>query len=63
MRKGMKLVPKCKDNIVVIFLCLADGRNIEIARLCMPDDGQMVDNVDCVKEICKSLEKRIGSSM
>lgn len=62
MRKNIKLVPKCKDNIVVIFLCTAD-RRIEIARLCMPDDGQLCDTVDCVKEIIKALEKRIGSSV
>ena len=63
MKKNMKLVPKCKGNLVVIFLCMADGRKIDIAKIIMPDDGQLCNTVDCVKDIVKALEKRINSSM
>lgn len=59
----MRLVPKFKGNIVVIFLCTADGGRLEIARLCMPQDDQLIDTTNCVQEIIKALEKRIGSSI
>lgn len=63
MKKNLRLVPKCTGNMVVIILCMPDGRRIQVARLLMPDDGQLCDTVDCVKEIIKILEKRISSSM
>lgn len=63
MNNNYKLVPKMEGNIVIIILVTANGEGHQIARIMLPNDNQVTDNVDCINEICATLRKRIKRSI
>ncbi|MCX4267819.1 MAG: hypothetical protein OSJ62_04035 [Lachnospiraceae bacterium] len=63
MGQSFRLVPKMEQNLLRIFLVYSGGKNEEIARVVMPHDNQMNDNVNCAEEICTAIRKRIKRSV
>ena len=62
--QSFKIVPKMVGNYIeVYFHVLQTGYTQKIAVLEMPNDAQMVDNVDFVNELCALYRKRIKKSI
>lgn len=60
---SFRIVPKFQDNILDIGIVLSNGESMHIARIFMPKDGQINDNVECGNAICLALKKRIKKSV
>jgi septin family protein len=61
---NFRVIPKMMSaNVCQIFVLFENGQHVQIAQLHFPADGQMVDNVECMRVVSEALRKRIKKSV
>lgn len=60
---SVRLVQKFTGNILDIGIAYANGDSEQIARVVMPNDKQINDDLECANAICVALKKRIRKSV
>ena len=62
--QNFQVVPKFIGNFIEIYFDIqGNGTVYKLATLEMPNDNQMVDNVDFAKQLCDLYKKRIRKSI
>lgn len=60
---SVRLVQKFTGNVLDIGIAYANGDSEHIARVVMPNDKQINDDLECANAICVALKKRIRKSV
>lgn len=60
---SVRLVQKFTGNVLDIGIAYANGDSEQIARVVMPNDKQINDDLECANAICVALKKRIRKSV
>ena len=60
---SVRLVQKFTGNVLDIGIAYGNGDSEHIARVVMPNDKQINDDLECANAICVALKKRIRKSV
>lgn len=60
---SVRLIQKFSGNVLDIGIAYANGDSEQIARVVMPNDKQINDDLECANAICVALKKRIRKSV